>query len=60
MLAEGAPITAVAGHLGETVGTVSKVYAHWLRDDREVPAMVLERVLPPAAESWLSPEAQSQ
>ena len=60
MLAEGAPITAVAGHLGDTVGTVSKVYAHWLRDDREVPAMVLERVLAPAAESWLSPEAQSQ
>jgi len=33
MLAEGAPITAVAGHLGDTVETVSRTYAHWLRDD---------------------------
>ena len=45
LLAEGAPITAVAGHLGDTVETVSRTYAHWLRDDREVPASVLERVL---------------
>jgi integrase len=50
LLAEGAPITAVAGHLGDTVETVSRVYAHWLRDDRDVPAAVLDRVLaPPAA-----------
>ncbi len=34
MLAEGAPITAVAGHLGDTVETVQRTYAHWLRDDR--------------------------
>jgi integrase len=45
LLAEGAPITAVAGHLGDTVETVSRTYAHWLRDDRAVPADVLERVL---------------
>jgi integrase len=45
MLAEGAPITAVAGHLGDTVETVASTYAHWLRDDREVPAAVLDRVL---------------
>lgn len=45
LLADGAPITAVAGHLGDTVETVSKVYAHWLRDDREVPALVLDRLL---------------
>jgi integrase len=50
MLAEGAPITAVAGHLGDTVETVQRVYAHWLRDDREVPAAVLDRVLAPVAE----------
>jgi integrase len=47
LLAEGAPITAVAGHLGDTVETVSRVYAHWLRDDRDVPAAVLDRVLAP-------------
>ena len=45
MLADGAPITAVAGHLGDTVETISKVYLHWLRDDRHVPAMVLDRLL---------------
>jgi integrase len=45
LLAEGAPITAVAGHLGDTVATVQSTYAHWLRDDRDVPAAVLDRVL---------------
>lgn len=48
LLAEGAPLTAVAGHLGDTVETVSRTYAHWLRDDRDVPADVLDRVLAPA------------
>jgi integrase len=47
LLAEGAPITAVAGHLGDVVETVSRTYAHWLRDDRDVPAAVLDRVLAP-------------
>jgi len=47
LLAEGAPLTAVAGHLGDTVETVSRTYIHWLRDDREVPAAVLDRVLSP-------------
>jgi integrase len=50
MLAEGAPITAVAGHLGDTVETVQRVYAHWLRDDRDVPAAVLDRVLAPVSD----------
>ncbi|CAN5658670.1 tyrosine-type recombinase/integrase [soil metagenome] len=45
MLAGGAPLTAVAGHLGDTVETVSKVYLHWLRDDRSVPRIVLDRLL---------------
>jgi integrase len=45
LLAEGAPLTAVAGHLGDTVETVSRTYVHWLRDDRDVPAEVLDRVL---------------
>jgi integrase len=47
LLAEGAPLAAVAGHLGDSVETVSRTYVHWLRDDREVPAGVLERVLAP-------------
>lgn len=50
MLAEGAPITAVAGHLGDTVETIQRVYAHWLRDDRDIPAEVLDRVLAPVSE----------
>jgi integrase len=53
LLAEGAPLTAVAGHLGDTVETVSRVYVHWLRDDRNVPAEVLDRVLAPVAEDRL-------
>jgi integrase len=51
MLAEGVPLTAVAGHLGDTVETVGRVYAHWLRDDREVPAAVLDRLLAPVGDS---------
>jgi integrase len=50
MLAEGAPITAVAGHLGDTVETVQRTYAHWLRDDTGVPATVLALELPEAVE----------
>jgi integrase len=46
LLAEGASRTAVAGHLGDTVETVAKTYVHWLRDDRSVPASVLDRVMP--------------
>ncbi len=53
LLAEGAPLAAVAGHLGDTVETVSRTYVHWLRDDREVPAEVLDRVLAPSAEDYL-------
>jgi integrase len=45
LLAEGAPITAVAGHLGDVVETVSRTYAHWLRDDRQLPALLLDRML---------------
>lgn len=47
LLAEGAPLTAVAGHLGDTVETVSRTYLHWLRDDRDIPATILDRVLAP-------------
>jgi integrase len=49
LLAEGAPLTAVAGHLGDTVETVSRTYVHWLRDDREIPAQVLDRMLSPVS-----------
>lgn len=45
MLAEGAPVPAVAGHLGDVPETVMSTYAHWLRDDRHVPALVLDRLL---------------
>ncbi len=47
LLAEGAPLPAVAGHLGDTIETVTRTYAHWLRDDLAVPAAVLDRVLAP-------------
>jgi integrase len=53
LLAEGAPLAAVAGHLGDTVETVSRTYVHWLRDDRDVPAEVLDRVLAVSAEDFL-------
>ncbi|HXW80632.1 MAG TPA: hypothetical protein VEJ84_14105 [Acidimicrobiales bacterium] len=45
MLADGVPRTAVAGHLGDTIETVERVYAHWLRDDTEVPAIAMDRLL---------------
>jgi integrase len=45
MLAEGINPMAVAGHLGDTLATLQRVYAHWLRDDRDVPADALERIL---------------
>lgn len=54
LLAEGAPLTAVAGHLGDTVETVARTYVHWLRDDRDIPASVLDKVLssPPVSQTW--------
>lgn len=55
LLADGAPITAVAGHLGDTVDTVSRTYAHWLRDDRQVPGRILDRMLAPEAPAVLAP-----
>jgi integrase len=51
MLAEGVNPMAVAGHLGDTVETLHRVYAHWLRDDRDVPADALERILLPLSDS---------
>jgi integrase len=47
MLADGVALVAVAGYLGNTPEVVSRVYAHWLRDDREVPAVSLDRLLAP-------------
>ena len=44
MLAEGAPITAVAAHLGDAVETVERVYAHWLPEDDWRLDDVLERM----------------
>ena len=45
MLAEGVNPMAVAGHLGDTLETLQRVYAHWMRDDRDVPADALDRIL---------------
>jgi integrase len=45
MLAEGVNPMAVAGHLGDTLETLQRTYSHWLRDDRDVPADVLDRIL---------------
>ena len=50
MLAAGTPTTAVAGHLGDTVETVHRTYAHWLRDDRGIPATVLDGLLSAVAD----------
>lgn len=36
---------AVAGHLGDTLETLQRVYAHWMRDDCDVPAEALDRIL---------------
>jgi integrase len=57
LLADGAPITAVAGHLGDTVETISKVYLHWLRDDRSVPRVVLDRLLAEGDGAALAPSS---
>ena len=45
MLAESVNPMAVAGHLGDTLETLQRVYSHWLRDDRHVPVEALNRVL---------------
>ena len=50
MLAEAAPITAVAAHLGDTVETVQRAYVHWLRDEEDVPTQMFDRVLAPVVE----------
>jgi len=34
---------------GDTVETVSRTYVLWLRDDRDIPAQVLDRMLSPAS-----------
>ena len=47
MLAERVPLADVAGHLGDTVDTVSRTNLHWLRDQRDIPAQVLSRMLRP-------------
>ena len=32
-------------YLGDTLETLQRVYAHWMRDDRDVPADALDRIL---------------
>lgn len=50
LLAEGAPLTAVAAYLGDTVETVSRTYAHWCRDEESISAAILSRMLRPQLE----------
>lgn len=50
LLSEGASIAAVAGHLGDTIETVQKVYAHWSRDDIDVPVDILDRLWAPVVD----------
>ena len=50
MLAAGTNPAAVAGHIGDTIEVMSRVYAHWLPDDRAVPAHVLSGLLKPQLE----------
>ena len=42
---------AVALHVGDTVETVSRTYVHWLRDDQDIPAQVLDRMLGPVSQA---------
>jgi hypothetical protein len=51
MLAEGVNPVVVAGHIGDTLETLQRVYAHWMREDRDVPADALERILVPSTEA---------
>jgi integrase len=50
LLAEGCPLPAVAGYLGDHQQTIMRTYAHWLPDDADVPATILDRVLAPAGD----------
>jgi len=45
LIASGAPITAVAGYLGDVPETVMSTYAYWLRDERSLPATLLDQML---------------
>ena len=49
--AEGAPLTAVAGHLGDTVETASRDLRPLVRDDQDIPAQVLDRMLGPVSQA---------
>lgn len=41
LLAQGASLAATAGYIGDHQYTVMRVYAHWLRDDVDVPPSIL-------------------
>jgi hypothetical protein len=49
MLAAGNPLK-VAAHLGDTLETLNRTYAHWLSDDNAPPTAVLDRLLMPGAD----------
>jgi integrase len=60
LLAKGAPVTAVADHIGDTVETLSRVYAHWLRDGGDVAATILDGMLGPPEATSAGVEAEDQ
>jgi integrase len=47
MLARGVPVIEVAYVLGDTIETVSRVYAHWLRDAPSMAKGALDQALAP-------------
>jgi len=51
LLAGGADVATVAGYIGDTVETVSRIYVHWTRDNQAVPASILDRLLAPSADA---------
>jgi integrase len=50
MLERGVPLTAVAAYVGDTVETINRVYAHWLRGAPAVAKVALDQALAPPPE----------
>ena len=57
MLAEGVNPMAVAGYIGDTLETLQRVYAHSMRDDRDVPAEALDGILRLDAEALVADDS---
>src|SRR6266545_3498031 len=59
MLSKGTGSAIVAGHLGHHTYTLERVYAHWLRNDRGVPAGILHELYAHAAADAAGQKAQT-